>query len=46
VHRREWRAGLIERHELAGFPQALALVGAKGPVGAGPTTASAGRSDS
>lgn len=28
VHRREWRAGLIERHELAGFPQALAIVGA------------------
>jgi hypothetical protein len=46
VHRHEWRAGLIERHELAGFPQALALVGALGPVGTGPTTASAGRSDS
>lgn len=46
VHRQEWRAGLIERHELAGFPQALAIVGAKGPVGTGPTTASAGRSDS
>jgi hypothetical protein len=46
VHRPEWRAGLIERHELAGFPQALAIVGAKGPVGTGPTTASAARSDS
>jgi hypothetical protein len=29
MHRQEWRAGLIERHELAGFPQALLLVGAK-----------------
>ncbi|MGW4209286.1 hypothetical protein ACWEIJ_14955 [Lentzea sp. NPDC004789] len=28
VHRPEWRAGLIERHGLAGFPQALAIVGA------------------
>lgn len=46
VHRQEWRAGLIERHELAGFPQAVAIVGAKGPVGTGPTAASAGRSDS
>lgn len=46
VHRQEWRAGLIERHELAGFPQAMAIVGAKGPVGTGPTAASAGRSDS
>ncbi|MCX2951417.1 hypothetical protein [Lentzea sp. NEAU-D7] len=42
VHRQEWRAGLIERHELAGFPQALLLVGATGPHGAGPTTASSG----
>ncbi|HEX8871038.1 MAG TPA: hypothetical protein VF821_35580, partial [Lentzea sp.] len=32
VHRREWRAGLIEHHELAGFPQALALVGARRPT--------------
>lgn len=46
VHRREWRAGLIERNELAGFPQALAIIGAKGPVGTGPMTASAARSDS
>ena len=46
VHRREWRAGLIERHELAGFPQALAIVGAKGPDSTGPRTASAGRSSS
>lgn len=46
VHRREWRAGLIERHELAGFPQALAIVAALGPVGTGPRAASAGRSDS
>ncbi|SER00772.1 hypothetical protein SAMN05216188_10754 [Lentzea xinjiangensis] len=46
VHRREWRAGLIERHELAGFPQALAIVGAKGPAGTGPTAASSGRRDS
>jgi hypothetical protein len=46
VHRQEWRAGLIERHELAGFPQAMAIVGAKGPVGTGPTAASAGRPDS
>ena len=46
VHRREWRAGLIERYDLAGFPQALAVVGAKGPAGTGPRTASAGRSDS
>lgn len=46
VHRREWRAGLIERHELAGFPQALALVGAKGPAGTRPSTASEVRSDS
>ncbi|WP_086664514.1 hypothetical protein [Lentzea kentuckyensis] len=29
VHRREWRAGLIEQHQLAGFPQALAIVGAR-----------------
>ena len=29
MHRQQWRAGLIERHELAGFPQALLLVGAK-----------------
>ncbi|MET9232259.1 hypothetical protein [Lentzea sp. NPDC003310] len=46
VHRPEWRAGLIERHELAGFPQALAIVGAKGPVDTGPTTASSSRADS
>lgn len=46
VHRRAWRAGLIERHGLAGFPQALAIVGAKGPVGTGPRAASSGRSDS
>jgi hypothetical protein len=46
VHRQEWRAGLIERHGLAGFPQALLVVGAKDPDGAGPTAASssAGRS--
>jgi hypothetical protein len=43
VHRQEWRAGLIELHGLAGFPQALAAVGAKGPVGTGPSTASSGR---
>ncbi len=42
MHRREWRAGLIERHRLAGFPQALLTAGAKDPDGAGPTTASAG----
>lgn len=42
LHRPEWRAGLIENHELAGFPQALLLVGAKDPDGAGPVTASAG----
>jgi hypothetical protein len=29
MHRQQWRAGLIERHDLAGFPQALLLVGAK-----------------
>lgn len=46
MHRQEWRAGLIERHELAGFPQALLLVGAKDPDGAGPTTASTGASRS
>lgn len=46
VHRQQWRAGLIERHELAGFPQALAIVAALGPVGTGPSTASAARSDS
>ncbi|WP_156094449.1 hypothetical protein [Lentzea aerocolonigenes] len=38
-HRQEWRTGLIERHGLAGFPQALLTVGAKVPGGAGPTTA-------
>lgn len=27
LHRPEWRAGLIERHGLAGFPQALLVVG-------------------
>lgn len=43
VHRREWRAGLIERYGLAGFPQALAIVGAKGPVSTGPTAASTGQ---
>ncbi|RDI34322.1 hypothetical protein [Lentzea flaviverrucosa] len=42
MHRQEWRAGLIERHELAGYPQALLVVGAKDPDGAGPTAASAG----
>ncbi|HEX8865286.1 MAG TPA: hypothetical protein VF821_06465, partial [Lentzea sp.] len=42
MHRREWRAGLIERHQLAGFPQAMLLVGTKDPDGAGPTAASAG----
>ncbi|MDT7786380.1 MAG: hypothetical protein QOF58_4799 [Pseudonocardiales bacterium] len=42
VHRREWRAGLIERYGLAGFPQALAIVGAKGSVSTGPTAASTG----
>ncbi len=42
MHRQEWRAGLIERHELAGFPQALLLVGTKDPDGAGPTAASTG----
>ncbi|MFJ8962512.1 hypothetical protein ACIRG5_24300 [Lentzea sp. NPDC102401] len=42
MHRQEWRAGLIEQHELAGFPQALLHVGAKDPDGAGPTTASSG----
>lgn len=42
VHWREWRAGLIERYGLAGFPQALAIVGAKGPVSTGPTAASTG----
>jgi len=42
MHRREWRAGLIERHELAGFPQALLLVGTKDPDGTGPTAASTG----
>lgn len=36
VHRREWRAGLIERHELAGFPQALAIVGALETKGVAP----------
>ncbi|GLZ35353.1 hypothetical protein Lesp02_75400 [Lentzea sp. NBRC 105346] len=46
MHRAEWRAGLIERHDLAGFPQALVSVGAKDlaekvPTAAGPTTASA-----
>ncbi|MFJ5993274.1 hypothetical protein [Lentzea sp. NPDC092896] len=46
VHRSAWRAGLIEQHEFAGFPQALAIVGAKDPVGTGPTTASTARSDS
>ncbi|MFC3897417.1 hypothetical protein ACFOWZ_38575 [Lentzea rhizosphaerae] len=40
LHRQEWRAGLIERHGLAGFPQALLTVGAKVPDGSGPTTAS------
>ncbi|WP_143091702.1 hypothetical protein [Lentzea albida] len=42
MHRQQWRAGLIEHHELAGYPQALLLVGTKDPDGAGPTTASAG----
>jgi hypothetical protein len=42
MHRQQWRAGLIERHSLAGFPQALLTAGAKDPDGAGPTTASAG----
>ncbi|KOV90111.1 hypothetical protein ADL03_01920 [Nocardia sp. NRRL S-836] len=46
VHRRAWRAGLIERHGFAGFPQALAIIGAKGPVGTGPRAASCRRSDS
>ncbi|MGW4213609.1 hypothetical protein ACWEIJ_36890 [Lentzea sp. NPDC004789] len=36
MHRQEWRAGLIERHELAGFPQALLLVGAKDRRGEAP----------
>ena len=40
MHRQLWRAGLIERHGLAGYPQALLVVGAKDPDGAGPTTAS------
>jgi hypothetical protein len=40
MHRQEWRAGLIERHGLAGFPQALLTAGAKDPDGAGPTAAS------
>lgn len=42
MHRQQWRAGLIEQYELAGFPQALLHVGAKDPDGAGPTTASSG----
>ncbi|WP_157985287.1 hypothetical protein [Lentzea terrae] len=42
MHRQQWRAGLIEQHELASFPQALLHVGAKDPNGAGPTTASSG----
>jgi hypothetical protein len=42
MHRQEWRAGLIERHGLAGFPQAVLVVGAKDPDGAGPTAASTG----
>ncbi|GLY49851.1 hypothetical protein Lesp01_35070 [Lentzea sp. NBRC 102530] len=42
LHRQEWRAGLVERHELAGYPQAVLVVGAKDPDGAGPTTASSG----
>jgi hypothetical protein len=42
MHRQEWRAGLIERHQLAGYPQALLVVGAKDPDGAGPTAASTG----
>jgi hypothetical protein len=28
LHRQEWRAGLVERHGLAGFPLALLVVGA------------------
>jgi hypothetical protein len=42
MHRQEWRAGLIEQHELAGCPQAVLHVGAKDPDGAGPTAASSG----
>ncbi|MBM7863847.1 hypothetical protein [Lentzea nigeriaca] len=42
MHRQQWRAGLIERHGLAGYPQAVLVVGAKDPDGAGPTTASTG----
>lgn len=41
MHRQVWRAGLIERHGLAGFPQALLVVGAKDPESVGPTAASA-----
>lgn len=36
MHRQEWRAGLIERHELAGYPQALLLVGANDRKGEAP----------
>ncbi len=42
MHRQEWRAGLIERHGLAGFPQAVLVVGAKDPDSTGPTAASSG----
>lgn len=49
LHRPEWRAGLIERYGLAGYPQAVLLVGAdakdpadsKDLAASGPTTASA-----
>lgn len=46
MHRQQWRAGLVERHELAGFPQAVLVVGAKDPDGAGPTAASSGAAHS
>ncbi|HEX7304697.1 hypothetical protein [Lentzea sp.] len=46
MHRQQWRAGLVERHGLAGFPQAVLVVGAKDPDGAGPTAASSGAAHS